>query len=292
MTPRIGLLGFGEVGQMLAADMAHDVCAYDIQFDNPQSGVFAAAHRAANVDLALAPAQFEPLPEIVISAVTAGQTRQAAESLVPFMAADCWYVDVNSAAPVTKQHCAQIVNAAGGKYVEASVMSAVSLKRLATPILLGGPHAKAFLPVAEEIGLSGVSVFADSYGPASAVKMCRSVLIKGLEAILGEALLAARAYDVDAAVLASLEDVLAGPDWCELAKYAIERSVAHGGRRAEEMHEAAETVRAAGLEPFMAQAAQNCQRRAASCKGRVEADNLGSLLDSLSMALEVRDAGH
>jgi 3-hydroxyisobutyrate dehydrogenase-like beta-hydroxyacid dehydrogenase len=91
----------------------------------------------------------------------------------------------------------QIVEAAGGRYIESAIMSPINPKRAASPMLLGGPHAAEFLSVARQLGFTAATVFSDQIGGASAAKMCRSVIIKGMEALLGESLLAARRYGVE-----------------------------------------------------------------------------------------------
>ena len=289
---QIGLLGFGEVGQMLAADISRDFLAFDIQFDNPQSVPFCAARQAAQVQAASSTREFQPCPSIIISAVTAGQVVAAVESVLPFLESGCWYFDVNSAAPNTKQRCAEMVNQAGGKYIEASVMSPVSLKRLDTPILLGGPYIDEFTGITADMGFSNVSCFSNDYGPTAAAKICRSILIKGIEAILSESLVTARSYGVDDMVIRSLDDLFAGPDWNRLAKYMIERAMKNGARRAEEMREAAETVRAAGMTPLMSHATADRQEWAKNQPNGLEKENLGDLLDSLCKNLREANADH
>src|SRR5256885_9989776 len=103
---------------------------------------------------------------------------------------------------------------------------------------LGGPHARVCLPLAHSLGFADAEVYSDAIGAASAAKMCRSVIIKGMEALLAESLLTARRHGVEDAVLASLQDLFPARDWRSLARYMISRSLQHGRRRAEEMREA------------------------------------------------------
>jgi 3-hydroxyisobutyrate dehydrogenase-like beta-hydroxyacid dehydrogenase len=144
-------------------------------------------------------------------------------------------------------------------------MSPIGPKRSASPMLLGGPHAEAFGELAAALGLSGARHFAAVVGRASAAKMCRSVVVKGMEALLAESLLAARSYGVEASVLASLGDLLPAADWEQRAIYMMSRSVQHGLRRAEEMREVAKTVADAGIEPWMSSACAERQQWAAAC---------------------------
>jgi 3-hydroxyisobutyrate dehydrogenase-like beta-hydroxyacid dehydrogenase len=288
----IALIGFGEVGQIFARGLSKagvaDLRTFDIAFAQPDTvqrrtagelGVRACASAAEAVQGA----------ELVISAVTAAATLEAVASVVHGLRTRAFFLDLNSAAPATKAAAAALIERAGGCYVEAAVMASVPPKGLRTPILLGGPHAAAFEPVATALGLAA-TFFSPVVGAASSVKMCRSVLIKGLEALSMECLLAARHYGVEREVLASLKDTFPNQDWIELARYMIGRSLQHGARRAEEMREVAKTVRDAGVEPLMSTATVERQAWAARSRAKVgneavAADELGILLDAIRTAL-------
>jgi 3-hydroxyisobutyrate dehydrogenase-like beta-hydroxyacid dehydrogenase len=167
------------------------------------------------------------------------------------MRSGAWFLDFNSASPGAKVRAAQIVDAAGGRYVEGAVMTSVPPYRIRVPLLLGGPHAAALGPLIDILGFEA-EVGPAQLGVASATKMCRSVIIKGLEAMVIESFTAARAWGVEDAVLASLAETFPGIDWEKQGAYFFQRVIQHGRRRAEEMREVAQTVREAGLEPWSA----------------------------------------
>jgi 3-hydroxyisobutyrate dehydrogenase-like beta-hydroxyacid dehydrogenase len=189
--------------------------------------------------------------ELVVSAVTADQTEAAAEACASTLPAGSFFLDFNSASPGAKQRAAEYVAGGVGCYVEGAVMTAVPPYRLQVPILLGGPHADALEPVLRNLGFSA-KVASGKLGVASATKMCRSVMIKGLEAMVIESFTAARHSGVEDAVIASLKETFPGIDWERQAAYFFQRVIEHGRRRGEEMFEAAATVREAGLEPWSA----------------------------------------
>lgn len=285
----VALIGLGEVGGIIAADLTTraTLSAYDIQFIDAQSGPSATAVRlsvragADHVDAVRG-------ANVVISAVTAAQTGAAAASVAAGLAPGAWYFDLNSASPGAKVEAAHAVNATGARYVEASVMSPYPPKRNASPILLGGPHADAFAPIARDLGFSGVSVFADEYGKAAAAKLCRSVMVKGVEALLTESLLSARRYGVEDTVLASLNDLFPGCDWPTLSRYMISRAIEHGGRRAEEMREAARTMREAGITPLLSDAIAQRQEWAKDYKSALTEPDLAALLDAVRAQMDAR----
>lgn len=260
----IALVGLGEVGRVLAEDLpaSGGVRAWDVAFGDPSSH---AARNAAElgIDAAAEAAGAVGEARLVISAVTAANTVAAAESVAAGLRPDVWYLDLNSASPERKQQAAAIVSDSGARYVEGAVMAPIEPKRLAVPILLGGPHAAAAEPMLRLLGFSGARRYADQVGLAAATKLCRSIVVKGVEALVTESMLAACAWGVEDEVLASLSNLLPADDWPELARYLISRSLVHGTRRAEEMREAAATVAAVGQTPMMAAATAERQAWAA-----------------------------
>jgi 3-hydroxyisobutyrate dehydrogenase-like beta-hydroxyacid dehydrogenase len=288
-TPRsMAIIGFGEVGQTFArqfhaAGLA-DIRLFDVLFVDPKSGpslaVAGSSKRCASAPEAVAGA------EIVVSAVTAGSDLDAARSVLPKLAPRTWFWDLNSVSPGTKRAAAAIIESAGGRYVESAVMSSIPPKGIRSPMLLGGPHARDFIAGMAPFDLD-MTFYSDEIGRASAVKMCRSVLIKGLEALLTESMLAARHYGVEADVLASLADTIPHPDWPRQAAYMISRALLHGRRRAEEMREVAKTVQEAGVAPLLSVPTAERQDWAASEGARIakhllKAPELKRLLDELT----------
>ncbi|MEZ5738636.1 MAG: DUF1932 domain-containing protein [Burkholderiaceae bacterium] len=280
----ITLVGFGEVGQVLADDLLaggqSDITVYDIAFADPQSAPSRAAAQRA-VRRADNAAQAGARADLVICAVTAAADLEAARAVAAGIAGGAFYVDLNSASPGSKQQAAALVDAAGGRYVEAAVMAPIDPRRIASVMLLGGPHAQALQPLLHRLGFVGSQVFADTVGPASATKMCRSVIIKGVEALLTESMLAARHYGVEQVVLDSLSDLLPIGDWPRLARYMISRSVEHGVRRAEEMREVSHTLSEAGVSAWMTDACVTRQSWAPRHKAALEHPALGEMLDAM-----------
>lgn len=252
---RIGLVGYGEVGRILAEDLRQQglaVAAYDLKLGDEASAAPLRQHAAQHgVALAASHAALAAAADLLISAVTASQAVPVAEACAPAIAAGAWLLDFNSASPGAKQRAAALVGGAGGRYVEGAVMTSVPPYRIRVPLLLGGPHAAALAPALKGLGFAA-RVASDQLGVASATKMCRSVIIKGLEAMVIESFTAARAYGVEDQVLASLAETFPGIDWEAQAGYFFQRVIQHGRRRAEEMREVAATVREMGLDPWSA----------------------------------------
>jgi 3-hydroxyisobutyrate dehydrogenase-like beta-hydroxyacid dehydrogenase len=282
---RIGLIGLGEVGRVLASDLHRSggvaLCAWDRLFAVEDSEPQRAARSLGFVKAASSMAEAVSGSSMVISAVTAGECRAAADEAAPALTRGALYLDLNSVSPRTRTEAARTIEAAAGRYVEAAVMSPIAPKRIASPMWLGGPHAGAFLPLAQSLGFAGAKVYSDAIGDASAAKMCRSVIIKGMEALLAESLLTARRHGVEDAVLASLQDLFPVGDWRALARYMISRSLQHGRRRAEEMREAVKTVAEAGFEPWMSRGSVERQEWAAAHAEALSHEDLTDMLDHM-----------
>jgi len=282
---RIALIGLGEVGQVLAHDLQRavgvELTAWDRLFPLAGSEPRRAAAALPCVRVASAMAEAVRDSALVISAVTAAECRAAAAEASATLAPGTFYLDLNSVSPRTRLEAAHSIDAAGGRYVEAAVMSPIAPQRIASPIWLGGPHARAFLPLAQALGFTGAGVYADTVGAASAAKMCRSVIVKGMEALLAESLLTARRHGVEDAVLASLQDLFPLGNWRKLARYMISRSLQHGRRRAEEMREAMRTVAEAGLEPWMSRGTVERQQWAAAHAEALTEEALTPMLDRM-----------
>jgi 3-hydroxyisobutyrate dehydrogenase-like beta-hydroxyacid dehydrogenase len=252
----VALIGFGEAGSILGEELARRGCsvrAYDILLDDAA----ASAHmrrriELAGVDAAATLGAALRGAKLVISAVTATSASQVARDCAAVLGAGQVYMDINSVAPGNKRGSAQAIEVRGANYLDAAVMAPIPAQRLAVPVLLGGTKAAELAPALNALGFATRVVSAE-VGVASAIKMCRSVMIKGMEALTVECLLAARHYGAEQAVLQSLAATFPSMGWNEAQPdYLISRVAEHGRRRAAEMREVATTVREAGVEPHMA----------------------------------------
>jgi 3-hydroxyisobutyrate dehydrogenase-like beta-hydroxyacid dehydrogenase len=250
----MALVGYGEVGCILAEDLRArglPVQAFDTKLHSDAGEPMrehALRHGVTLVDSHAAVVQGA---DLVISAVTASQAVPVAQACALALHAGTWFLDLNSASPGAKMRAAEFIDGVGGRYVEGAVMTSVPPHRIQVPLLLGGPEAEALAPLLAALGFAP-KVASVTLGVASATKMCRSVMIKGLEAMVIESFTTARAYGVEDAVIASLHETFPGIDWEKQAAYFFQRVIEHGRRRSEEVVEVAQTVREIGLTPWSA----------------------------------------
>jgi 3-hydroxyisobutyrate dehydrogenase len=258
MSETIAFIGFGEAGQTISRGLLGEgkpaIRAYDILFDDPANGgKLKQAADSLGVAIARDHAGAVREADLVFLAVTASSSLEAARSCLPGLRKGQLFLDINSVSPQRKIETAALVAPTGAAYVDVAVMAPVAPYQHKVPCLIGGPGATALAPRALALGMK-MEFVSPEVGQVSAIKMFRSIVVKGLEAILLESMVASSEYQVEARVLASLQETFPGIDWETLAGYMIERVVSHGKRRAAEMREVSETLEGIGLEPIMAAA--------------------------------------
>ncbi len=264
----IAFIGFGEAAQAFLAGwrtvpgFAARVATYDIKTDSPdpavREGKRADYERAKVIGAATAPDAVEGA-RAVFSVVTADQAHAAALAALPGLAPGAFFFDCDSCAPQTKERTAKEVDAAGGRYVDVAVMAPVHPRLHRTPLLISGPHAADAAPTLAALGMAA-EIHDGPVGSSSAIKMIRSIVMKGLEALVVECVLAGTKAGVIDTVLESLDDTYPGFDWKKRSAYMLERVMTHGVRRAAEMREVALTVDLFGFDGAMSRASAGWQQ--------------------------------
>jgi len=265
----IAFIGFGEAARAFLDGWRSEpgfgarFAAYDIKTDSPdpetRAGKRADYAAAEAIGASTAPGAVAGA-EAVFSVVTADQAHAAALAALPGIADGAFLFDCNSCAPQTKARTAGAVEGAGGRYVDVAVMAPVRPRLHKTPLLISGPHAEAALPMLAALGMAA-KIHEGPVGAASSVKMIRSIMMKGLETLVCECVLAGRKAGVIDTVLDSLDDTYPGFDWKKRSAYMLERVMTHGLRRAAEMREVALTVEFLGLDNSMSKATVEWQQR-------------------------------
>ena len=295
-TPRISFIGFGEAGQAIASGLREGgverIAAWDILFPKSEGERLKRAGQQMGVRLAASAADAVRETDMIIAAVTAASSLEAARSVEPHLTGNPYYLDINSVSPGRKQETERLLGDKA-RYVDVAVIAPIHPARHKTPLLTAGPHAQAIAPLLAELEMRATLVGPDT-GSAAAIKMIRSVLIKGIEALTFECFVAAARAGVLDEVTASLKNNYPGVDWAKMSEYNLERMASHGERRAAEMEESAATLRELGLAPLMVEATVARQRemgavgksekvRATLDRGRAE------MIDAISAATKDRN---
>ena len=246
---RIGFVGLGEAAYYIAKGLEQSVAAFDINVTDTMR------QRARETGIRLVESNRELAQscDIMMSAVTADQALNAAEQNAPYLTPRHLYADLNSVSPGVKQSIARVIEALGARFAEIAMMAPVPPYGQKVPMLAGGTGAPEFVEKLAPFGISA-EIVSREVGTAAATKMFRSIMVKGMEALITECVLGATRYNADERVFASLAETFPGIDWKQLANYMVGRVVVHGERRAREMEEVAATLREIDIEPIMAEA--------------------------------------
>lgn len=282
--PRLCFIGFGEAGQAFAGGFREagivEISAFDIAPDPAR--VADPAQRlgvrlAADMPSALSGADF------VFCAVTAASSLDAARAAAPHLAPGQIFIDVNSVSPGRKREAAAAFGP-DGRYIDLAIMAPVHPRGHATPCLVAGDEAAAFIEMFSPFGMA-LKQAGSEIGSATIIKMVRSVMVKGLEALSYECFMAARAAGVDGVILDSLKGSYPGLDWPKLVPYNVSRMLQHGTRRAAEMREVAATLRELGIDPAVTEGTVTQQERLGALGLPGDPDDGFTLLDLVADAL-------
>jgi len=257
---KLAFIGFGEAAQAMALGFKDEksldkLSVYDIRADDPTQRPTLQA-RAAELEVFLAPSAAEAIQgsPIVLSLVQGSVAVKVAESVAPLLSEGQIFIDLNSVSPDTKRRVAETISKGGrGDCVEGAIMDAVRPKNHKVPILLAGPRAGEAADKLNEVGMNSEAI-GEKIGQACAVKMIRSVMMKGVEALILESMVAAETAGVTERILDSVNVTFAGLDWRQLTSHYLKRTHEHGARRVSEMKESAATIKGLGLEPYMSTA--------------------------------------
>ena len=288
-TPRIAFIGFGEAARAFlsgwAPERPEDFAAFDIKTASDATrGAMLEAYAQAGIRGCDTAADALNGVGAVFSVVTADQALIAAQQAAPALGRGTLWFDCNSCAPDTKRAAAKLIEDAGGRYVDVAVMAPVHPKRHHVPLTISGPHAEAAGAVLKALDMRP-EIAGDDVGQASTIKMLRSVMVKGMEALMAECFLSARRAGVENQVLASLSGSFPEIDWPLRGAYNLERMIVHGRRRAAEMREVALTVEALGLPADMVHACVEWQERIGQTGADPGEDVLETRLDAVLKTL-------
>lgn len=238
---RAAFIGFSEAGSAFARSAVQHgafVSAFDLRsLDAATAGRQTALCARVGVECHDHLASALAGADIVVSTVTAGAALAVAQDAAHAMTADQVFLDLNSVSPATKSEIRDTLRPFGIRFVEGVAMGRVVEDQL-PPVLLSGPFADGILLQLRAMGWP-VENAGRAWGTAPAVKLLRSAVVKGMEALLVEAFGGAARVGGTAPLLATLGDWLPGVDWPEFARYHLERVARHGRRRSEELAECA-----------------------------------------------------
>lgn len=255
---KLTFIGFGEAAYNIAAGLKSegftDIGAYDINSSDDKLGKN--IHKRAesiNVQLFSTLEEACKTGDFIVSLTSAKVALKVAESIFPFITDKQVFVDMNSAAPTVKADIAKAAVRYGTFFCDAAVMGTVPGKRHKVPMFLAGTGAQKFYDVFSKYGMK-LTVLNAEAGGASAIKMFKSVIMKGLPQLMFESFEAARKYGVLDKLMVSLASSLEGKTVEQLANTFIARTMIHAERRSAEMKDVVATLESLGIDASMSKA--------------------------------------
>lgn len=258
--PRVGFIGFGEAASNMAAGMGEEglggMVAYDVAWQDPTYGQLVQERaRQAGVTLAADGAALMAQADIIISATSAALAVPVARESAPYLAGKL-YADVNAASPLAMEEVGEVVAGAGGRFADVAMMGPLPSFRHKVPMLASGPAAGEFQEAMTPYGLN-ITIVGDAPGRASAIKMFRSVILKGLEALALEMMPAAHRFGVDDAVIDGIIASTGLTEFKKLMHGLLTSDAIAAERRMHEMEAVVATLDEMGMDARMSRAARD-----------------------------------
>jgi 3-hydroxyisobutyrate dehydrogenase-like beta-hydroxyacid dehydrogenase len=293
---KIGFLGFGEASQAIVGGWHNEklcekyptISAFDIKTNEASSApLMLETYSKTKISGEVSLRAVMEKAQVIFSLVTADQALIVAQQSASFISSGSYYLDCNSCSPDKKRAASDVILAAGGVYVDVAIMSPIHPLKHQSPMLLSGKNSVEACAILQSLGMNPTDI-GGKIGDASSTKMIRSVMVKGLEALMAECALAGQKAGVSERVIASLEQSYPGFGWQKRCSYAFERMMVHGKRRAEEMREVALTVESLGLESAMSTAIVRWQETIGNLGLVPASDDFQSRADTILAAIQRR----
>lgn len=263
--PRLAFVGFGEAAAAIAAGLREQgltsMAAVTRAAPAGPTGLLAERLAAAEVLHLRDPADLRQA-DVVFSLVRPSQALAASKGYAHFLSKGALYVNMTSTGPTEKGEVADVIAAQGIDFVDAAIVGAPVASRHQVSIVASGARAAELAERFVGYGMR-IKPVGDRVGAASAIKIVRSVLAKGLEALYVEALLAGDKLGIADEVLSSFCDFLDERPAIDTAAMLVRSHVLHAGRRADEMRMSAAVLSSAGVPPVLTQAVIDIMERTA-----------------------------
>ena len=255
---RIGIIGYGEVGQAFAEGLSSsegaEIAVFDILFSSDDSpDAIAALAEEKNLRIEPSINALVQSSDLVISAVTCEQAWKVAQASVEHMRKGQIYVDLNTVTPQLKEKLSRLIDQKGADFIEVAILGTISSYGFKSPMLACGKEAREFGDFLNSLGFS-VKVLSEKIGTASYMKMLRSIFAKGVESLLFEMLVAAEKCNLLEPVMDAIVNHMDHSSFLSIAETWITTNVMHAQRRADEMDHVIQTLENLNMKPVMSAA--------------------------------------
>ncbi|VVM32955.1 DUF1932 domain-containing protein [Terribacillus sp. AE2B 122] len=264
---KLGFVGFGEAAYEMALGLHSEgidkFYAFDALLDEPSlSERIRERASEANVELVGSANEVLDLCTIVIAAVPANKTLEVARSLTDSFEENLVYVDVSAATPEVKKQVASVVEGKGSLFVDAAMLGPLPVYKHKVPISASGSGTDLFIENLANYGMQ-ITKISDNPGDASALKLIRSIYMKGVVGLMVEFLEAAKTYGVEEPAIRSIDETMNAKTFVETMNRLVTGSALHAKRRAVELSGSIEMLQGSNLDASISIAAQKKLERLA-----------------------------
>jgi 3-hydroxyisobutyrate dehydrogenase len=251
----IAIIGAGEVGRTYAKAVAeqsvHTAILCDPHPNDATLRLVAEAgltlHRQAGTWLADA--------DRVWLCVIGDLALPVCRDLLDYLRPGTVVVDLTTAAPGDKRSAFNLAAEHHIQYVDAVILGAIALTAAATPLLAAGPVGHEAMRDFADLGAPVRILPQAGAGDAAALKLLRTILTKGLEALAVECLVAAEKQGIRAELYDAMSDVDAA-GFTSFLDMLVRTHIQHSGRRLHEVQRAEAQLTSLGLPASMLAASQ------------------------------------
>ncbi|MGD1066073.1 MAG: DUF1932 domain-containing protein [Vulcanimicrobiaceae bacterium] len=267
---RLGIVGYGEVGDGIGSGLRGEglehVVAYDIAaFEGPFSELIRSRAERAGVTLVHSPRELAEKADYLIVAVPGSECVVAAEQIAGDLGERHVYVDIGSATPAVKRRVGETLRRSGARVGDGGIMSSPLDHGYRVIIKASGPAAQTFRDVFVPWGMR-IEAVSPTLGDGSGIKIVRSIVMKGMEALLVECALCSARHGIQDLVFDSIAETMDARPYRESIEFLLRTDVIHAERRAEEAAMSAEACEEVGLEPFMTRRTSEMLQRVADMR--------------------------
>ena len=252
---KIGFLGFGEAAYSISLGLKQngiaDISAYDAMEDCGEFGQLVRKRaQESGVVLKSRPCEVVKEAELLFAAVPSSNTVGLCESICNDLRPGQLYVDVSASTPESKKKIGDMLNKTGALFTDAAMMGSLPQDKHRVPIFASGDGAKVFRKLMEPYGMR-ITCVDGGAGAASAIKLIRSIYMKGIAALMIEMLQAADAYQVADEVVQSIGKSMDGIAFSEHLDRLVIGTAIHAQRRSKELDGSKQMLRECNLDDSM-----------------------------------------
>lgn len=258
---KIGFVGFGEAAYYISIGLKEQgvsgIIGFDVMYKDAERGKLIKKRAAeAGVQLLDSLRQVAENSDVLFVAVPSSNTHDVCIKVSKYLRAGMIYADVTASTPELKQKIWQVIKNKGVLFSDFAMMGPLPLNRHKVPVFASGNGTQALIDLMSPFGMI-IKKVGEEPGEASAIKLIRSIYMKGVAALMIEMLQASEYYNVSERVISSVADTINSTDFVSTMNRLVTGTAIHSKRRSDELKGSIQMLDEMGLDCSMSKAAKN-----------------------------------